>query len=38
MMQIKQSILLRVRIAFLFVFIFGAAIVYRIFDLQMLEG
>ena len=37
-MKIKQSILLRVRIAFLFVFLFGAAIVYRIFDLQMLEG
>lgn len=37
-MKIKQSILLRVRIAFLFVFIFGAAIVYRIFDLQVLQG
>ncbi|WP_224996460.1 penicillin-binding protein [Cesiribacter sp. SM1] len=37
-MKIKQSMLLRVRIAFLFVFIFGAAIIYRIFDLQMLQG
>jgi cell division protein FtsI (penicillin-binding protein 3) len=37
-MKIKQSILLRVRIAFLFVFLFGGAIVYRIFDLQMVQG
>ncbi|EMR03539.1 penicillin-binding protein [Cesiribacter andamanensis] len=38
MIKIKQSILLRVRIAFLFVFLFGGAIVYRIFDLQMVQG
>ncbi|MBW3544062.1 MAG: transpeptidase family protein [Bacteroidetes bacterium] len=37
-MKIKQSILLRVRIAFLFVFLFGGAVIYRIFDLQMLQG
>lgn len=37
-MKIKQSILLRVRIAFLFVFLFAGAIVYRVFDLQMLQG
>jgi len=36
--NIRKSILLRVRIAFLAFFIFGLAIAYRIIDLQVLEG
>ena len=37
-MNIKRSILLRVRIAFLLVFLFSAAVAYRIFSLQFVEG
>ena len=37
-MNIKNSILIRVQIAFLLVCLFGAAIVYRIVHLQMVEG
>jgi cell division protein FtsI (penicillin-binding protein 3) len=36
--NIKRSILLRVRIAFLLVFLFAAAVAYRIFSLQFVEG
>lgn len=37
-MNIKTSILLRVRIAFLIVVLGSTAIVYRIFDLQVVQG
>ncbi len=37
-MNIKRSILLRVRIAFLLVFLFSAAVAYQIFNLQFIEG
>ena len=37
-MNIKSSILVRVQIAFLLVCLFGAAIIYRIFHLQVVEG
>lgn len=37
-MNIRKSILLRVRIAFLAFLIFGLAIAFRIFNLQVLEG
>jgi cell division protein FtsI (penicillin-binding protein 3) len=37
-MNIKQSILLRVRVAFLFVLLFALAIVARIAHVQMIEG
>ncbi len=37
-MSIKKSILLRVRLAFLAISIFGALIVYRIFDIQVNQG
>ncbi|MFT4834901.1 MAG: cell division protein FtsI (penicillin-binding protein 3) [Marinoscillum sp.] len=37
-MSIKKDILLRVRIAFLLVFLFSAAVVYRIFTVQYIEG
>ncbi len=37
-MGIKKSILLRVRISFILVFLFSIAIVYRIFDVQYVEG
>lgn len=37
-MNIRKSILLRVRVAFLAFLIFGLAITYRIFNLQVLEG
>ena len=37
-MNIKRSILLRVRIAFLLVFLFSAAVAYRLFSLQFVEG
>lgn len=37
-MNIKQSILLRVRIAFLFVVVFAFAISYKICHVQMVEG
>jgi len=36
--NIKSSILLRVRLAFLLVFLFALAIIYKIIDLQMIEG
>ena len=37
-MNIKRSILLRVRVAFLLVFLFSAAVAYKIFSLQFVEG
>ncbi|MFT6036914.1 MAG: cell division protein FtsI (penicillin-binding protein 3), partial [Marivirga sp.] len=37
-MNIKKSILLRVRIAFLFVLLFSAAIVYQIVNIQWING
>ena len=37
-MNIKSSILLRVRLAFLLVFLFAVAIIYKIIDLQVIEG
>lgn len=37
-MNIRKSILLRVRVAFLAFFIFGVAIIYRISHLQFIEG
>lgn len=37
-MNIKSSILLRVRVAFLLVVLFAGAVVYRIFYLQRIEG
>lgn len=37
-MNIKKSILLRVRLAFLFVLIFAAAIVYQIVNIQWING
>ncbi|MBV6646684.1 MAG: transpeptidase family protein [Cyclobacteriaceae bacterium] len=37
-MSIKRSILLRVRIAFLLVFLFFGAIVYRLVDVQFFQG
>ena len=37
-MNIRKSILLRVRLAFLGFLIFGLAVAYRIFDLQVIEG
>lgn len=37
-MNIRKSILLRIRIAFLAFFIFGLAVAYRILDLQVMEG
>lgn len=37
-MSVKKSILIRVRLAFLFIAIFGAVVLYRIFDLQVNEG
>lgn len=37
-MNIKRSILLRVRIAFLLVFLFAAVVSYRMFSLQFIEG
>ena len=37
-MNIKKSILLRVRIAFLLIFIFGCAIIWKIVDIQFFEG
>lgn len=37
-MNIKRSILLRVRVAFLLVFLFSAAVAYRLFSLQFIEG
>jgi cell division protein FtsI (penicillin-binding protein 3) len=37
-MNIKKSILLRARIAFLAVMIFAAAVLYRIVNIQMVEG
>lgn len=37
-MNIKRSILLRVRIAFLLVFLFAALVAYRMFSLQFIEG
>lgn len=37
-MNIKSSILLRVRVAFLIVVLFSGAVVYRIFYLQRIEG
>jgi len=36
--NIKNSILLRVRIAFILVFLFGLAIVYKIGDIQFVQG
>ena len=37
-MNIKRSILLRVRVAFLLVFLFSAAVAYQIFSLQFIDG
>ncbi len=37
-MSIRKSILLRVRIAFLLVFLFSAGILFRIFSIQYIEG
>lgn len=37
-MSVKKSILIRVRLAFLFIAIFGAVVLYRIFDLQVNQG
>ena len=37
-MNIRKSILLRVRVAFLAFLVFGLAIAYRILDLQVMEG
>jgi cell division protein FtsI (penicillin-binding protein 3) len=37
-MSIKKAILFRVRIAFLFVFLFSAGILFRIFKVQFVEG
>lgn len=37
-MNIKQSIVLRTRIAFLFVMLFGIAILFKIFKIQVVEG
>ena len=37
-MNIKNSILLRVRVAFIFVFLFGLVIIYKIVDIQVVQG
>ncbi|MEM8895616.1 MAG: cell division protein, partial [Bacteroidota bacterium] len=37
-MSVKKSILIRVRLAFLVIAIFGAVVLYRIFDLQVNQG
>ncbi|HYG38871.1 MAG TPA: cell division protein, partial [Cytophagales bacterium] len=37
-MNIKRSILVRVRIAFLVVFFFACAIIFKLIDIQYLEG
>lgn len=37
-MNIKQSIVLRTRIAFLFVLLFGVAILFKIFTIQVVNG
>ncbi|MCH8231190.1 MAG: transpeptidase family protein [Bacteroidetes bacterium] len=37
-MNIKNSILLRVRVAFIFVFLFGLVIIYKIVNIQVVQG